>query len=224
MIRICVIDDHVLMTKLLANLIDGTKNMEVLFVAKNGEDFFTKLQNSVRVPDIVIMDLEMPKLNGFDAIKILRRKFPEIKIIVLTMHTDSCYIKSLVENDINGYVSKSDDEQVILKAIDAVAEGETYYNADALRVLSANIKIKNTSRYALGKSGIPLSTRELEVLTLMAEGLTTSEIMQRLNITRSTTNAHKAKILEKTESRSSVEAVIYAFENGIVDVVNKRKF
>lgn len=223
-INICIIDDHALMAKLLARTLDETKGMEVLYTAKDGDDFFVKLKNSRICPDIVLMDLEMPNMNGFDTTKRIHKLYPNIKIVIITMHTDSYYIKSLIKEGVDGYLSKYDEQNTVIKAIQAVSEGETFYNQHALQVLSANIKSSKKGRYALGKNGIPLSNRELEVLTLLAEGKVTSEIIEEMSVTKSTVNAHKANILIKTGSRTSIEAVIYAFEQGIVDVMNKRKF
>lgn len=209
-LRIFLADDHTVMREGLKSLVNAQADMEVIGEADNGR---TALQKARELqPDIVIMDVSMPELNGIKVTEQLKRTCQKIKVLVLTAHDESGYLRQLLQVGASGYVLKKAAAEELINAIRAVAAGGVYLDPSlAGKVVGGYVgsrRLKGTPQ------GNDLSEREAEVLRLVAWGYTNKEIGSYLTISVKTVETHKANILEKLDLRSRVEMVRYALRQG----------
>jgi DNA-binding NarL/FixJ family response regulator len=209
-LRIFLADDHTVMREGLKSLVNAQTDMEVVGEADNGR---TALQKAKELqPDVVIMDVSMPELNGIKVTEQLKRNCQKIKVLVLTAHDESGYLRQLLQVGASGYVLKKAAAEELINAIRAVAAGGVYLDPTlAGKVVGGYVgsrRLKGTPQ------GNDLSEREAEVLRLVAWGYTNKEIGSYLTISVKTVETHKANILEKLDLRSRVEMVRYALRQG----------
>ena len=209
-LRILLAEDHETIRDGLKLLVNSQPDMEVVGAADNGRVAVQLAQELL--PDIVVMDVSMPELNGLQATRKLKEKCPQVKILPLTRHTDDGYLQQL-QAGANGYVLKQSKSAELLRAIRAVAAGQTY--------LDPAITEKAVSQIRSGKRavrGIPakanLSEREAEVLRLIAWGHINKEVAARLSVSVKTVEAHKANGMRKMGMKSRVDIVRYALLQG----------
>lgn len=217
-IRIGVVDDHRLFTQTLAKILDNEKGISTLFTASSGTDLFKKLKRYKTLPDVILMDLQMPEMNGLKASIKLKKEYPTIRIIVITMHTEESYILSLIENGVDGYLFKDTEPVDVTRAIESVYNGEKYFNQKVIQAISRGLEIKKNNNLCFNKSTLPISFRELDVLKLICEGKKAIEIADELNISKKTVDAHRNSLLAKTHSRNIIALVVYAIRNNLVEV------
>lgn len=209
-LRIFLADDHTVMREGLKSLVNAQADMEVIGEADNGR---TALQKARELqPDVVIMDVSMPELNGIKVTEQLKRSCQKVKVLVLTAHDESGYLRQLLQVGASGYVLKKAAAEELINAIRAVASGGVYLDPTlAGKVVTGYVgsrRLKGTPQ------GNDLSEREAEVLRLVAWGYTNKEIGSYLTISVKTVETHKANILEKLDLRSRVEMVRYALRQG----------
>lgn len=209
-LRIFLADDHTVMREGLKSLVNAQADMEVVGEADNGR---TALQKAKELqPDVVIMDVSMPELNGIKVTEQLRRTCQKIKVLVLTAHDESGYLRQLLQVGASGYVLKKAAAEELINAIRAVAAGGVYLDPTlAGKVVGGYV---GSRRLKGAPQGHDLSEREAEVLRLVAWGYTNKEIGCYLTISVKTVETHKANILEKLDLRSRVEMVRYALRQG----------
>jgi len=213
-IKIVLADDHTIVRQGMAKLLDEQPDLQVVGEATNGQaviDMAIELQ-----PDIIVMDIAMPRLNGIEAAKRVRKALPKCKIIILSMYSHEHYIHQLMETGISGYLLKDSSGQDIIKAIRAALKNKTSMSPvisqkveDAY--LSPQKKMTRERRYE------SLSNREREIFQLIAEGYATKKISEMLYISTSTVKTHRAKIMEKLSLTSPVELSKFAIKLGLVD-------
>jgi DNA-binding NarL/FixJ family response regulator len=167
----------------------------------------------VSSPDAVILDLEMPGMNGFETSKYLVEHYPEVKILILTMHTEEVFILNLMELGVHGFLNKNAEPQEVEQALYSVVDRDFYRNEIVNQALQNGVKrAVNTS------ASSRLSPRELEILLLICQELTPSEISARLQISEKTFFNHRTHILDKTGVRGNVGLVKYAYEQGFLEL------
>jgi len=213
-IKIMLADDHTIVRQGLARLLEEHHDLKVVGQAVNGQDAIEKAEN-LR-PDVIIMDIAMPRMNGIEAAKRIRKLLPETKIIILSMYSHEHYIHELLECGVSGYLLKDSDGRDIIDAIRAALKNETFLSPSiSKKVVDSYLSpTKNSSKFELYKQ---LSNREREVFQLIAEGHSTREIAGMLCVSISTIKSHKAKIMEKLGIKSSVKLVHFAIQLGLVD-------
>jgi DNA-binding NarL/FixJ family response regulator len=209
-LRIFLADDHVVMRQGLRSLVNAQADMDVVGEADNGRAALLKARELQ--PDVIVMDVSMPELNGIQVTERLRRDCRKIKILVLTAHDDSGYLRQLLGVGASGYVLKKAAAEELINAIRVVAAGGVYLDpALAGKVVCGYVG----KRRLRGESqGHDLSEREAEVLRLVAWGYTNKEIAGYLNISVKTVETHKANLMEKLDLKSRVEVVRYALRQG----------
>lgn len=215
-ISIILADDHSLFRKGMKKLIDELPYMRVTHEAFDGEELLRILGAIEQKPDVILMDLNMPNLNGIEATAVIHKKYPSIKIIVLTTYDDEQYIVRMVEKGADGYLFKNADIEEVEKAIRDVTSTGFYFNdkmMTALRKGSA-LKTKNVSF----NGAVNLTARELEILRLICTELTATEIAEKLFISMRTVDGHRQHLLEKTGARNTAGLVIYAVKKGLLDI------
>ena len=213
-VSIMLADDHTIVRQGLARLLEEQPNLKVIGEATNGRDAVEKAKQLK--PDILIMDIAMPRLNGIEAAKRIRKHLPETKILILSMYSHEHYIYELIEAGISGYLLKDASGRDIIKAIHAAMNNETFLSPSISKVLvdtyrSPRKSSPRTERYK------QLSNREREVFQLIAEGHSTRVIADMLYVSMSTVKSHRAKIMEKLDIDSPVKLVHFAIKLGLVD-------
>ncbi|MDP3441472.1 MAG: response regulator transcription factor [Ignavibacteria bacterium] len=210
-IRILITDDHQLFREGIANLLSASTHIEIVAQAENGQEAIEKAKKLK--PDIVIMDLNLPVINGVDATRILHQELPKTKVLVLSMHAEKSYIKEALEAGAFGYLFKDCTYDQLIEAINTVYQGKKYLSAKITEVLIHDYLSKEEEVHDNSEE---LSERESEILKLMAEGKLTREISDMLFISVKTVGTHKQHILEKLNLKSTADLIKYAIKKGIV--------
>lgn len=213
-IRILLADDHTIVRQGLAHLLQAQPDLEVVGEASNGR---MALEKALELrPDIIILDIAMPLLNGIEAAKRIRKDSPKTKILILSMYSHEHYIHELLETGISGYLLKDSTGRDIISAIHAAMRDETFLSPSISKkvvetYLSPRRTLAREERYK------QLSNREREVFQLVAEGHSTRQIANSLYVSVSTVKSHKAKIMEKLGIDNPIKLVHYAIQLGLVD-------
>ena len=211
--KIIIVDDHSLFREGIKLLIENEGLGEVIAEAENGAIFLDILQTVV--PDLVIMDIEMPVMNGLEATQKALKIYPDLKILVLTMLNQKANYFDMVNAGALGFVLKTSGKQEFEKAINSIMLGESYFSNELLRKIinsfgrSANIKPSLKDN---------LTDREIEVLQQICLGLSTEEIAEKLFISPKTVKSHKSKLLEKTACKNTPLLILFAIKNKIVQL------
>ncbi|HVS82142.1 MAG TPA: response regulator transcription factor [Pyrinomonadaceae bacterium] len=210
-LRIFLADDHVVMREGLRSLVNAQADMGVVGEADNGRAALLKA--SELQPDVIVMDVSMPELNGIQVTERLKRIAPRIKVLVLTAHDDSGYLRQLLEVGASGYVLKKAAAEELIKAIRVVAAGGVYLDPSfAGKVLGGYVGGRKRLRGA--SQGNNLSERESEVLRLVAWGYTNKEVAAYLSLSVKTIETHKGNFMGKLDLKSRAEVVRYALRQG----------
>ncbi len=213
-IKILIADDHQLVREGLANLLSDDPNIEVVGQAEDGKEAIENVKKLE--PDILIMDIGMPVINGIEATGILKKEYPELKVIGLTLHAEKNFVRGMLEAGAYGYLFKTCAYEELILAINTVNSGNKYFSNEITDIL--------VNEY-IGKqnSGVEvvdpiLTERELEVLRLIADGKSSNEIAEELFVSVKTVGTHKQHIYEKLDIGSNVELVKYAIRKGIISL------
>ncbi|MBA4852612.1 response regulator transcription factor [Emticicia sp. BO119] len=213
-IRIAVVDDHSLFRKGMISILQQVSDFEVVMEATNGLEFLHKLQNTP--VDVVLMDLQMPQLDGTKATEIIREKFPHVKVIILSMHDEDKYILHLMEIGANGYLLKDNDPEEVEKAIRKVIETDIYFSDFVSKVMVRKMTRKTQQESKIFNYKTDLSDREKEVLVHICEGLTTIEIGDILSLSPRTVEGHRLRMIEKLGVKNTAGLVAFAIKNNLV--------
>jgi DNA-binding NarL/FixJ family response regulator len=209
-LRIFLADDHAVVREGVKSLINAQPDMEVIGEAADGRTAWEKAKDCQ--PDIVIMDLSMPQLNGAQATERLKQACPRVKVLALSVHEEKSYVHQLFQAGASGYVLKLATAAELIHAIRIVATGGVYLDPAVARKIVANYMHKPSLGEALQRS--QLSERETEVLCLIAKGYTNKEIAARLDLSVKTVETYKTRLLKKLDLRSRADIVRYALRQG----------
>lgn len=219
-IRIALADDEVLFRKGIAFLLQRKKNIEIVFEASNGEELVSFLRENrpnYTNPDIIIIDLKMPVLNGVEATRIIHEEFPDIKIIALTSYNTKSFIANMIDVGAASYLVKNTTPQELMTTISEVYANGFYYNDEVLQVIHEYLispKKKVKSRYLDEQ----LTNREVEVLKLICKQFSGAEIAEKLFLSTRTVEGHRNNLLRKTECKNMIGLIIYAINNEYVSL------
>ena len=215
-ITILLADDHTIVRQGLAKLLDGDGNLCVIGEARNGREAVSKVEELK--PDVVLMDIAMPVLNGIEATRQIKKVSRNTKVIILSMHSHDRFISELFSLGASGYLLKDSTGDDIIRAIEAAVRGDTYLSPSiSRRVVEDYIsmkRVKSSEENLYAK----LSDREREVFQMIAEGRSTREISDTLCVSMSTVKTHRANIMNKLEIENLSQLIQFAIELGIVDV------
>lgn len=209
-LRIVLAEDHHTVREGIKLLVNSQSDMEVVGEAENGREAIKKAQNLA--PDVVVMDISMPELNGLKATKKLKQVCPQVKVLTLTRHTDDAYLQQLIQAGASGYVLKQSVASELIRAIRIVGEGQSYLDPALTNRVFGGYVSRATSRR--GEKKGELTDREAEVLRLIAWGYSNKEIAARMNISVKTVEAHKTNSMRKLDIRSRIDIVRYAILQG----------
>ena len=206
-IRILLADDHTILRKGVRMLIDSQPDMEVVSEAKTGREAVEQARKLK--PDIVIMDVSMPELNGIDATRQICDELPHTKVVALSMHKDSVYVREILRAGARGYLLKDDEDDDLLKAIRVVYRGEAF-----LSPAISDAVLTDYRRHVSNPVDL-LTSREREILTLIAEGKTNKEIANALGLSVYTVESHRGSVMEKLNLHNTGDIVRFALRNGL---------
>ncbi|MCB1020125.1 MAG: response regulator transcription factor [Acidobacteria bacterium] len=207
--RILLADDHQVVRQGFARILNGEEDMEVVGEASDGRE---AVQKAIELkPDIVIMDVSMPELNGIEATRRLQKDHPRIRVLALSMHKDNVFVREILRAGAAGYLLKDAIDDELLTAVRAVSGGEGYLSPSVSEAVLSDYRKHVTDPIDL------LSSREREILQMLAEGKTNKEVAQVLNISVYTVDAHRGRIMEKLNLHSIGEMVRFAMRNGLID-------
>lgn len=209
-------DDHVLLRNGLASLIRGFGEYEVLFEACGGKDLIAQLKNS-RLPDIILLDINMPEMDGYDTACWLRRNYPEIKVLALSMYDTDNAIVRMLKNGAKGYVLKDIDAGVLKVALDSVLEKGFYYTDMVTGKLIHTISTLDDPEMRMRRL-LALNERELEFMKLVCTEWTYKEIADRMYLSPRTIDGYRDALFEKLNVRTRVGLAMYAVRSGIVSL------
>lgn len=213
-IRVLIADDHTLFREGVSALLAAVPDVEVIGQAADGEEVIA--QAASFLPDVILMDIQMPGVNGIEATRRILRTSPHIGIIVVTMLEDDDSVFAAMRAGARGYVLKGADKAEMLRAIRAVARGEALFGPAIARRLTAFFAGLNTTSLAAAPQVFPeLTEREREVLNLIAQGLNNAEIAERLTLSSKTVSNHISNIFSKLQVADRAQAIIRAREAGL---------
>lgn len=211
-IRILIADDHTLVRESLVGVLQAAGDLQVVAQAADGVE--TIEQALATRPDVVIVDISMPRLNGIEVVRRLREALPETRVLVLTMHEEEEYVLHVVRAGAAGYLVKDSPTAELIHAVRSLHAGRGHFGAQAARTLAE--QVQHPERTIDDPYGA-LTAREREVFHLIVEGLTTKEIARRLDISAKTAENHRARVLDKLAVRNTAELVRYAVRKGLLD-------
>jgi DNA-binding NarL/FixJ family response regulator len=211
-IKILLADDELLFRKGLSFIIEREADIEVVFEAANGKELLDFLINNKDHPDIIITDLKMPLLNGVEATRLIRKDFPNIKIIALSSYDSKAFVANMIDVGAVSYLVKNASPQELLTTIREVHRVGFYYSAYVKEVIK-EIVLENKSKSLCENA---LTNRETEVLQLICEQKTTAEIAEKLFLSPRTVDGHRNNLLIKTNAKNSAGLVFYAIQNKII--------
>jgi DNA-binding NarL/FixJ family response regulator len=210
--NVIIVDDHTLFRNGLRILLNTLEDYQVVAEAANGKQFLDLLEDSV--PDLVLLDINMPVMDGIEAATIAQKLYPGLKIITLSMYGEEDYYYKMVNAGVKGFVLKNSDIKEVKSALDVVYEGGSFFSSELLQNLVNSLKSSSKSK----ESHAELSEREMEILILICQGLSNQEIGDKLFISKRTVDKHRANILEKSESKNTAQLVVYAIKNKLVEL------
>jgi two-component system, NarL family, response regulator DegU len=212
--NVYIADDHKLFRKAMVSLLKTFSRVATVKDAENGKELLALIKQEA--PDVAIVDLQMPIMDGAETCENIIQKFPEVKIIILTMHDSGKFILRMMDMGVHAFLLKTADPDELEKAIYAVAEKDFYHNDLVASVLRKNVKEKTILPRPLFKQ-VVLTEREKEILLLICAELTMKEIGQRLFLSENTVRNHRVNIMEKIGVNNIVGLVKYAYEIGLVN-------
>lgn len=205
--KIIIVDDHQLFRNGLKFILNEIKNIQVVGEASNGQEFLDLLEYGI--PDLVLMDINMPVMNGVTATKIALEKYPHLNILVLSMYGETEYYNTMIDIGVKGFILKDVDNKELEDSINKVISGGTYFSQELLLNL-----IKNKSF----DENITLTKREKEVLELICKGYSNQQISEQLFISQRTVERHRSNLLLKTDSKNSISLVLYAIRHKLISI------
>lgn len=211
-IKIMITDDHSMIREGLKNLLELDGDIEVIAEAVDGEDCLEKLK-TVK-PDVLLLDINMPKKTGLDVLSELKDKKSKIKVLVLTVHNETEYLMKAVEIGINGYVLKDSESAELKKAIFTIAEGENYIQPSLIPALNSKMIEKNEDEIKIES----LTKRELQVLKELAVGKFNRDIAKEMEISERTVKNHISSIFKKLDVTDRTQAAVFAIRNNLITI------
>ncbi|NCA84959.1 MAG: response regulator transcription factor [Clostridia bacterium] len=212
-IKLLIVDDHQIVRDGIVALLQSDEHFQIAGVAFNGKmalEMAGKLH-----PDIVIMDVSMPVMDGIASTRFIRQQYPEIKVLALTMTNELEHIKNMIDAGAGGYLLKNSGKDELIMAINEVLAGREYFSGEVKDAIVREMMKKKSTNDRLAGEPIPLTHREKDVLQLIVKEFTNHEIAEKLFISVRTVDAHRRNLLEKTGARNTAGLVKYAIENSV---------
>lgn len=212
-VRILLADDHTVVRQGLRKLLEERSDWEVIAEAGDGREAVRLAEQ--HKPDVAILDVAMPLLNGIEATRQIARRVPTTRVLVLSMHADEAYVTQILQAGATGYLLKDSADVDLLKAVGEAARGKSFFSPAIARVMLDDY-VRQLADKGVTDRYDSLSEREREIFQLIAEAKTNKEIAALLNVSPSTVETHRAHIMEKLDLHSAAEIVLYAVRRGVI--------
>lgn len=209
-IDVMIADDHSLIREGLKQLLEFDGTIKVVCEASNGVECLDKLH--IFNPDVLLLDINMPEMNGIEVLKKMKEDQSQIKVLILTVHNETDYLMKAVDIGVDGYILKDSESQELKKAIKAVKDGENYIQPSLIPALNNQLVNRDTDKDKISS----LTNRELEVLVQVANGMFNKEIATNLNISERTVKNHISNIFKKIDVSDRTQAAVFAIKNNII--------
>ena len=210
-IKIIIADDHTMFLQGIVSLLENEENINILGVAPNGKEVFKIIDTAL--PDILLLDISMPEMDGIEVTRIIKQQFPSIKILIISTHSNIQMIAKLIRMGVEGYLLKNAEKEELLHAIHTIHKGGNYFCKEVEEKNDDNnSKIKSETSQIT-----ELSSREKEILILIAQEFTGNEIAEKTFITLNTVNTHRRNLISKLNVKNTAGLVKYAIEYGLLD-------
>jgi DNA-binding NarL/FixJ family response regulator len=213
MIRILLADDHTVVRKGLRMLLESAEGFTVVADASNGRETVALADHYV--PDVIVMDVAMPTLNGIEAARQISAKHPQIAIVFLSMHSDEAYVLKALKAGARAYLLKDSAEYDLINAIKAVNQGKAFFSPAISKLLVEDYLLQMREREVEDSYEL-LTTREREILQLLAEGKSNKDVANILNLSLYTVETHRSNIFQKLNLHSTAELILYAVRKGVI--------
>ncbi len=210
-IKLLVADDHHIIRDGIKSMLNKSSEIDVVAEVGSGIELLKYLDENPHSINIILMDINMPGMDGLEATKIVSEKFPSIKILCLTMHTEEKYITDMIKAGARGYILKDGNIDELIKAITTINTGKKYFSNDVSTAMINSLMNQDNSK------GVSLTEREVEVLSFIADGGTNKEAGEKLFISARTVETHRRNIMEKLDLRNTAEIVKYAMRNNLIE-------
>ena len=212
-VRILLADDHTMVRQGLRKVLEERHDWEVVAEASNGREAVTLAEQ--HRPDVAILDVAMPLLNGIEATRQITKRVPGTRVLVLSMHADEAYVTQILQAGATGYLLKESADVDLMQAVSAIAMGKSFFSPAIARVMLDDY-VRQLAEKGITDRYESLSEREREVFQLIAEGKTNKEIAVVLSVSPSTVDTHRGHIMEKLDLHSAAEIVLYAVRRGVI--------
>jgi DNA-binding NarL/FixJ family response regulator len=214
--KIIVVDDHRIFREGLVFVISRMKDFEVIGEASNGEIFLEMIENME--PDVILMDISMPVIDGTEATTRAIRKYPDLKIIALTMFSDKEFFNKMVQAGVSGFLLKESGKEELEKALYAVISGEKYYSQKLIHNIILNSNITNQPIKRIPSPRVNLTNIESEILKSICLGLSAIQISENLSLSLRSIEGYKADLMSKTGTKNTINLAVFALKNKLVDI------
>ena len=214
-VKVLLIDDHHLVRKGIRLLLEDTDDIEVIGEASNGKEGLEKMK--ALQPDLALVDISMPEMNGIEMVEEARKTFPQVKSLILSMHNSEEYILQSLEAGAYGYMLKDSTQEDMLRAIRAVSQGERFFSSSVTNlIINAYINLNKQIQHQSNKKKTILSDREKEIIAFLIDGLNSKEIAEKLDLSVRTVDNHRANIMKRLQVRNTAELVKIAVEEDLL--------
>lgn len=204
---VVVVDDHILLSQAISELVDGFQDFSTLYQCKNGKELLTRLKDPKHIPDIVLMDVNMPILNGIETTEILKKEYPNIKVLALSVENDEDVILSMLRAGAKGYLMKDTKKEILEEALKEVLE-RGYYHTNTIAQLLVGSLTKETSKDILKE-------REIEFMIHACSELTYKQIAEQMHLSPKTIEGYRDSLYEKLHIKNRIGLVLYAIRNNL---------
>ena len=209
-IKIALADDHQLFRSGLRAMLKDLEDFEIIYEADNGRELLDKISGKLK-PDVILLDIKMPEINGFETVVFIKEHYPSIKIIVLSMFSDEASVMKMVKEGVEGYLLKDANKQEFIDALRTVSDNEVYYSTVVNKVIQKSFINKKPIT-------IRLSENEIQFLMLLCQQMSNKEIAEKMNLSVRTIDGYRDHLFEKLNVKSRIGLVLYAIKNKIVSI------
>lgn len=207
--NIIIVDDHLLIAKALQGIIDNFEGFEVIDIAENGKNLIEKLENGTKIPDIILLDISMPVMDGFETALWLRKKHPDVKVMALSMQGDDSSVIKMIRNGAKGYLLKNTHPKDLETALSKLSADGFFYPEWASKIIFSNI---NNSK--ISEKAVKISEREKEFLAYTVTELSYKEIAEKMHCSPRTVESYRDQLCEKLDLKTRVGLAVFAMKNG----------